>query len=152
MWNRSRCLLEAEERQRSGRNVRAFRRPAREKMRKSGLSASTRTRENANSMRGGGSGVTQSEVTAVRGDQGDCLIHCGQQLHGGGLVSKGTRFLLVCFFAELRDSDGNLHHERGSVKQVETPCRDTNEVDVSTGELDCAAQAVDFGSFDEEVD
>ena len=40
---------------------------------------------------------------AVQGEQGDCLIHCGQLLHGGAAVTAGRRVVLVSFIDELVD-------------------------------------------------
>ena len=37
----------------------------------------------------------------VRGARGDCLIHCGQVLHGGGTVSSGMRMIVVGFVSEI---------------------------------------------------
>ena len=33
--------------------------------------------------------------------RGDCLVHCGQMLHGGGTVSEGVRMILVGFVSEI---------------------------------------------------
>lgn len=44
-------------------------------------------------------------TTLVRGGQGDCLLHCGQLLHGGCTVSEGVRFILVGFVAEWWQAD-----------------------------------------------
>lgn len=45
-----------------------------------------------------------SEARRVQGGVGDCLMHCGQLLHGGGSVTRGTRFILVGFVAERWDA------------------------------------------------
>ena len=46
-----------------------------------------------------------SEVSLARGQRGDCLMHCGQLLHGGCTVTHGTRFILVGFVAEHWEAD-----------------------------------------------
>ena len=53
------------------------------------------------------------EVTQVRGAVGDCLLHCGKHRHGGGAVTSGTRFVLVCFIAELVPSPRALPADSG---------------------------------------
>ena len=53
------------------------------------------------------------EVTEVRGAVGDCLLHCGKHRHGGGAVTSGTRFVLVCFIAELVPSPRALPADGG---------------------------------------
>jgi hypothetical protein len=37
----------------------------------------------------------------VRLARGDCLMHCGQVLHGGGTVSSGIRMIVVGFVSEV---------------------------------------------------
>ena len=39
--------------------------------------------------------------TVVGGRQGDCVMHCGQQLHGAQAVTRGLRMMLVCFIDEI---------------------------------------------------
>ena len=39
--------------------------------------------------------------TVVNGAQGDCLLHCGQLMHGAQPVTRGMRVVLVCFIDEL---------------------------------------------------
>jgi len=39
--------------------------------------------------------------TVVNGAQGDCLLHCGQLMHGAQPVTRGMRAVLVCFIDEL---------------------------------------------------
>ena len=39
--------------------------------------------------------------TVVSGGQGDCLLHCGQLMHGAQPVTRGMRAVLVCFIDEL---------------------------------------------------
>ena len=39
--------------------------------------------------------------TLVNGAQGDCLLHCGQLMHGAQPVTRGMRVVLVCFIDEL---------------------------------------------------
>ena len=46
-----------------------------------------------------------SEAHRVQGDIGDCLMHCGQLLHGAGTVVEGTRCILVGFVAEKWDAE-----------------------------------------------
>ena len=39
--------------------------------------------------------------SVVNGAQGDCLLHCGQLMHGAQPVTRGMRVVLVCFIDEL---------------------------------------------------
>ena len=68
-----------------------------------------------NEWRGRHGEVTAREVpqtqTAVCGACGDCLMHCGQLLHGGGAVTAGTRTILVGFVGEVMRSR-EQHEER----------------------------------------
>ena len=57
--------------------------------------------------------ASPEEVTQVRGAVGDCLLHCGKHRHGGGAVTSGTRFVLVCFIAELVPSPRALPADSG---------------------------------------
>ena len=54
---------------------------------------------------GAAHGAAATTITAVggsvRGARGDCLLHCGQLLHGGGAVSAGIRMIVVGFVSEL---------------------------------------------------
>ena len=40
-------------------------------------------------------GSEGSAVSVVRGERGDCLVHCGQLLHAGATVTRGTRIILI---------------------------------------------------------
>ena len=44
---------------------------------------------------------TLDASTVVSGAQGDCLLHCGQLMHGAQPVTRGMRVVLVCFIDEL---------------------------------------------------
>lgn len=44
---------------------------------------------------------TLAEATVLNGAQGDCVLHCGQQMHGAQPVTRGMRVVLVCFIDEL---------------------------------------------------
>ena len=45
---------------------------------------------------GGGTRFETLGITVSAG-VGDVVLHCGQMLHGGGLISRGTRYILVGF-------------------------------------------------------
>ena len=47
----------------------------------------------------------EREASVVRSDRGDCLVHCGQLLHGGATVTGGTRMILVGFVSEVVRSE-----------------------------------------------
>ena len=55
---------------------------------------------------GGGAegGGEDGGTHVVGGRRGDVLLHCGQLRHGAAPVTRGTRYLLVCFVDELRDA------------------------------------------------
>jgi hypothetical protein len=55
---------------------------------------------NAAGAPGEGEAPTVGEARLVQGQRGDCVVHCGQLLHGAASVTSGTRFVLVCFVAE----------------------------------------------------
>ena len=55
--------------------------------------------ENSGGLDGAAAGATRTE-TLLRGGRGDCVLHCGQLLHGGASVTAGTRLLLVGFVSE----------------------------------------------------
>ena len=44
----------------------------------------------------------QEPCLRVCGERGDCVMHCGQHLHGGATVTSGRRLVLVCFVDELQ--------------------------------------------------
>ena len=48
-----------------------------------------------------GEGGDEAPSAVLSGSQGDCVLHCGQLLHGGHPVSRGVRLVLVCFIDEL---------------------------------------------------
>ena len=50
---------------------------------------------NENDFEGGGTYF--SDNLQVASNQGDLVIHCGKIKHAGGKITKGTRYLLVCF-------------------------------------------------------
>ena len=50
---------------------------------------------NENDFEGGGTYF--SDNLQVASHQGDLMIHCGKIKHAGGKITKGTRYLLVCF-------------------------------------------------------
>ena len=55
----------------------------------------------------GAGGPVISHETLVSGGRGDCLLHCGQLLHGGAAVTSGTRFIVVGFVAERWDGNSS---------------------------------------------
>ncbi|KAJ1625930.1 hypothetical protein T492DRAFT_1036184 [Pavlovales sp. CCMP2436] len=56
----------------------------------------------------GGGTYFAAEDRTVSAGSGDCVIHCGQLLHGASPVLRGTRLVLVAFIDEV---DCELEHE-----------------------------------------
>lgn len=64
---------------------------------------------------GGGTHLTALGKTVHLRETGDVFMHCGQMLHGGAKVTRGTRYIIVafvevtgsCIEEEVSDSDDN---------------------------------------------
>eukprot|EP00325_Prymnesiales_sp_UTEX-LB-985_P006569 CAMPEP_0174700384 /NCGR_PEP_ID=MMETSP1094-20130205/5348_1 /TAXON_ID=156173 /ORGANISM="Chrysochromulina brevifilum, Strain UTEX LB 985" /LENGTH=476 /DNA_ID=CAMNT_0015897853 /DNA_START=52 /DNA_END=1482 /DNA_ORIENTATION=+ len=84
---------------------------------------------------GGGGHAAVERVHNVVCRAGDVLLQCGQLRHGGQAITRGRRYVLVCFIDELQVPHATLHSPADSsaegvevVADDELVCRSTSAI------------------------